>query len=93
MQFVIQAMLVKLRIRSRTFFSRYLCSLVFFQPAAENVIKHLSPYDSKKIKDCIKKTQALVTEHLFNIIQKKNLALSHWKNNETDSHLWLQTGI
>ena len=72
MQFVIQAMLVKSRIRSSTFFSRSLCSLVFFQPAAENVIKHHPPYDSKKIKDCIQKTQAFVTEHLFNIIQKKN---------------------
>ena len=27
----------------------------------------------KKIKDCIEKTQALGTEHLFNIIQKKIL--------------------
>ena len=71
MQFVIQAMLVKLRIRSRTFFSWSLCSLVFFQPAAENVIKHHSPYDNRQIKDCIKKTQALVTEHLFKIMQKK----------------------
>ena len=73
MQFVIQAMLVKSRIRSRTFFSWSLCSLVFFQPAAENVIKHYSPHDEKKIKDCIEKTQALVTEHLFNIIQKNFL--------------------
>ena len=54
MPFIIQAMLVNFRIRSRTFFSWSLCSLVFFQPSAENERKHHSPYDGIQINYCIK---------------------------------------
>ena len=67
-KFAIQAMLANLRIKSNTFFTRALCSFVFFQPA-ENVKN--SPQDGRQVKDC-KKTHLLGIRYEIERLQTLN---------------------